>query len=154
MLEAIPTDILSTNFRLQQQNQLLGEVDVSILREKARIELEDGTYELYRERQFSGDFVLEHNGKIVARATKPSALQNRFEVELPDRRLVLRKVSIWNRRFELFDGEKQIGSIYPLGIFTRRSNIDLPDDWPLAIRVFLFWLAFIIWKRRNQAAAS
>jgi hypothetical protein len=154
MLEAIPTDILSTNFRLQQQNQLLGEVDVSILREKARIELEDGTYELYRERQFSGDFVLERNGKIVARATKPSALQNRFEVELPDRRLVLRKVSIWNRRFELFDGEKQIGSIYPLGIFTRRSNIDLPDDWPLAIRVFLFWLAFIIWKRQNQAAAS
>ena len=154
MLEAIPTDILSTNFRLQQQNQLLGEVDVSILREKARIELEDGTYELYRERQFSGDFVLERNGKIVARATKPSALQNRFEVELPDRRLVLRKVSMWNRRFELFDGEKQIGSIYPLGIFTRRSNIDLPDDWPLAIRVFLFWLAFIIWKRRNQAAAS
>jgi hypothetical protein len=154
MLEAIPTDILSTNFRLQQQNQLLGEVDVSILREKARIELEDGTYELYRERQFSGDFVLERNGKIVARATKPSALQNRFEVELPDRRLVLRKVSIWNRRFELFDGEKQIGSIYPLGIFTRRSNIDLPDDWPLAIRIFLFWLAFIIWKRRNQAAAS
>jgi hypothetical protein len=154
MLEAIPTDILSTNFRLQQQNLLLGEVDVSILREKARIELEDGTYELYRERQFSGDFVLERNGKIVARATKPSALQNRFDVELPDRRLVLRKVSIWNRRFELFDGEKQIGSIYPLGIFTRRSNIDLPDDWPLAIRVFLFWLAFIIWKRRNQSAAS
>jgi hypothetical protein len=56
--------------------------------------------------------------------------------------------------FDLFDGEKQIGSIYPLGIFTRRSNIDLPDDWPLAIRVFLFWLAFIIWKRQHQAAAS
>ena len=106
MLEAIPTDILSTNFRLQQQNELLGEVDTSILREKARIELEDGTYQLYRERPFSGDFVLEHNGKIVARATKPSAL------------------------------------------------IDLPGDRPLAIRVFLFWLAFIMWKRQSHAATS
>lgn len=154
MLEAIPTDIFSTNFRLQQQNELLGEVDTSILREKARVELEEGTYQLYRERPFSGDFVLEHNGKIVASATKPSVLQNRFEVELPDRRLVLRKLSMWSRRFGLFDGEKQIGSIYPVGIFTRRSNIDLPGDWPLAIRVFLFWLAFVIWRRRNQAAAS
>jgi hypothetical protein len=153
-LEAIPTDIFSTNFLLQQQDQLLGEVDASILREKARLELEDGTYLTYRERPFSGDFVLEHDGKIVARATKPSALQNRFEVELPNRHLVLRKLSIWNRRFGLFDGEKQIGSIYPLGIFTRRANIDLPSDWPLAIRAFLFWLAFIMWKRQNGAAAS
>ncbi|MDP9201581.1 MAG: hypothetical protein M3P26_06570 [Gemmatimonadota bacterium] len=154
MLEAIPTNIFSTTFRLQQQNQLLGEVATSIWREKGRLELEDGTYKTYREGLFSGDFLLEHNGKVVARASKPSALQNRFEVELPNRRLVLRKLSVWNRRFGLFDGEQQIGSIYPLGVFTRRSNIDLPADWPLAIRVFLFWLAFVIWKRQNQAAAS
>ena len=153
-MEAIPTNIFSTNIRLQQQNQLLGEIDTSIWREKALLELEDGTYQLYREGQFSGDFVLEHNGKLVARASKPSVLQNRFEVELPNRRLVLRKLSLLNRRFGLFDGETQIGSIYPLGVFTRRSNIDLPGDWPLPIRVFLFWLAFLIWKRQNQAAAS
>ena len=153
-MEAIPTNIFSTNIRLQQQNQLLGEIDTSIWREKALLELEDGTYQLYREGQFSGDFVLEHSGKLVARASKPSVLLNRFEVELPNRRLVLRKLSLLNRRFGLFDGETQIGSIYPLGVFTRRSNIDLPGDWPLPIRVFLFWLAFLIWKRQNQAAAS
>lgn len=154
MLEAVPKSILSYNFRLQQQNQLLGEVDSSLWREKARLELEDRTYLLYREGHFSGDFVLEHNGTVVARAAKPSALYNTFEVDLPDRHLVLRKLSAWNRRFGVFDGEKQIGSIYPLGMFTRRTNIDLPGDWPLPIRGFLFWLALIIWKRQNQAAAS
>ena len=154
MLEAIPTNIFSSTFRVEQNNKLVGEVAASIWRDKARLELADGTYELYREGQFSGDFVLEHNGKMVARATKPSVFQNRFEVELPKQRLVLRKLSALNRRFGLFDGEKQVGSIYPLGIFTRRSNIDLPGDWPLPIRVFLFWLAFVIWKRQNAAAAS
>lgn len=152
MLEAVPKNIFSTNFRLQQQNELLGEVDTSIWREKAQLELEDGTYHLFRENMFSGDFILEHNSKLVARASKPSALENRFDVELPNRRLVLRKVSFWNRRFGVFDGEKQIGSIYPLSIFTRRSNIDLPADWPLPIRIFLFWLAFLMWKRQSQAA--
>ena len=154
MLEAIPTDIFATNFRLQQQNNLVGEVDTSVFREKARLELEEGTYELYREGRFSGDFLLERNGNIVARATKPSALRNRFEVELPNRNLVLRKLSVFSRRFGLFEGERQIGSIYPAGIFTRRANIDLPPDWPLATRVFLFWLAFLMWRRQKQAAAS
>jgi hypothetical protein len=152
MLEAVPKNIFSTNFRLQQQNQLLGEVDTSIWREKAQLELEDGTYQLYRENLFSGDFILEHDGKLVAWASKPSAFENRFDVELPNRRLVLRKVSFWNRRFGVFDGEKQIGSIYPLSLFTRRSNIELPPDWPLPIRIFLFWLAFLMWKRQSQAA--
>jgi hypothetical protein len=152
VLEAIPTNLFSTNFRLQQQDKLVGEIDTSIWREEARLELEDGSYELYRQGFHSGDFVLERNGKVISRATKPSVFENRFEVELPDRHLVLRKTSIWYRRFGLFDGDKQIGSIYPLGIFSRRSNIDLPADWPLGIRIFLFWLAFLIWKRQNAAS--
>ena len=156
MLEAIPSNFFATNFQLQQDNQLLGEVDTGFWGEKARLELEDGTYELYREGMFSGDFVLERNGEVVARAAKPSVLQNRFEVQLPDRRLVLRKPSAWSwsRRFVLSDGEKQIGSIDPVGFFTRRTIIDLPDNWSLPIRVFLFWLAVIIWKRQSYAAAS
>lgn len=153
MLEAVPKNIFANNFYLQQQNELLGELDSTIWREKAQLELEEGTYLLYRERYFSGDFVLEHDGTVIARASKPSAFSNRFEVQLPDRNLVLRKLSAWNRRFVLFDGEKQVGSIYPLNVFTRRANIDLPGDWPLRIKAFLFWLVFIVWKRQ-QAAAS
>jgi len=153
MLEAVPKSIFSTNFRLQEQNLLLGEVDTSIWSEKAQLELEDGTYGLYRESLFSGDFILEHNGKVVARASKPSALKARFDVELLNRHIVLSKVSIWNRRFAVFDGENQIGSIYPLGLFTRRANIDLPAAWPLPIRIFLFWLVFLIWKRERQTSA-
>ena len=153
MLEAIPKSIFSTRFRLHQQNQLLGEVDTSMWREKARLELAEGSYQLYRLGHFGGDFVLEHDGQLVASASKPSAFQCTFEVELPNRRLVLRKPSVWNRRFGVFEGEKQIGSIYPLGVFTSRTNIDLPDDWPLPIRVFLFWLAFLMWKRQQSAAA-
>ena len=153
MLEAIPKSIFSSKFRLHQQNELLGELDTSIWREKARIELAEGTYELYRLGHFSGDYVLEHNGKLVARASKPSAFRSKFEVELPNRRLDLRKLSTWSPRFGLFDGERQVGSISRRGMFTTRSNIDLPGDWPLPIRIFLFWLVYLMWKRQ-QAAAS
>lgn len=153
MLEAIPKNIFSTSFRFQEENQLLGELDNSAWREKARVELKDGTYSLYREGHFTGYFLIERNGQLLARASKPSALKNTFEVEVAGRVLVLRQLSIWNRRFGLFYGDKQIGSIYPLSVFSRQTHIDVPADLPLPIRVFLFWLVFIIWKRQSQAAA-
>jgi hypothetical protein len=154
MLQAISNGIFFRSFQLEQENELMGEFDPSLWREKARLELEDGTYELYREGTYRGDILLEKNGKIVARAAKPSAFRGRFDVEVSNRQLVLRKPSIWRRRFGLFDGEEEIGAIQPLGLLRRRTNIDLPSDWPLAIRVFVFWLAFLTWKREDAAAAS
>ncbi len=60
---------------------------------------------------------------------------------------------MWNRRFGLFDRDKQIGGIYPLGLFSRRANIDLPTEWPLPTKAFLFWLALLMWKQEQSAAA-
>jgi hypothetical protein len=93
------------------------------------------------------------NGNVIARAAKASVFENRFEVTVPGHSLELRKLSIFARRFGVFEGGKQIGGIYPLGLFTRRSNIELPPVWPLSTRIFLFWLAFLIWKRQNAAAS-
>ena len=154
MLEAVPTNIFSNNIRLEQQNELIGEVDLSPWREKARLELPEGTYTLRREGLWSGDYLLERDGNVLARAMRTSFFQCNFAVVLPNREVTLRKLSIWNRRFGLFDGDQQIGSVYPTGVFTRRSNIDLPADWPLASRIFVFWLAVLAWKRQNSAAAT
>jgi hypothetical protein len=152
MLEAIPTNLFSYNFRLQQGGELVGEVDVSMLRDKAQVELQEGTYTLRREGLWSGDYLLEKDDTVIARATRTGVFQPSFEVALPNSRpVMLRRLSMWNRPFGLFEGEKQIGSVYPAGMFTRRSNIDLPGDWPLINRIFVFWLVFLIWKRQSAA---
>jgi hypothetical protein len=164
MLEAIPMNLFATKFQLQQDNRLLGEIAGAFWGENARLELGDGTYGLYKDGLLGGDYVLERKGEIVARASKPSAFKNIFEVQLPDRRLVLRRASAWswNRlrlkrnapRFDLFDAEVPIGSIYPVGPFTRHTIIDLPDNWSLPIRAFLFWLAYISWKSQSYLGPS
>ena len=154
-MEAIATGIFNLKFRLVGQNQrLLGELETSFLTSNGQLELEENTYRLYREGRFSGDFLLELEGQIIARAVKPSVLQNRFEIETADRRFVLRKPSSINRKLIVVDGQREIGSIYPLGVFTRRTHVDLPDDWPVPIQVFLFWIVFNVWKRANAAEVS
>jgi hypothetical protein len=154
LLQAVATNFLAKTFRLHQDDRLVGEVDTSLWRERARLEVEDGTYDLHRERFCAGDFLLEGGGKLIARATKPKWYRCTLEVELPNRHLTLRKVSPWKRRFALFEGENQVGSVYPMGLFSRRTQIDLPNDWPLAIRGFLFWLVILAWKREEVAATA
>src|SRR5258706_15162513 len=118
MLEAVPTNIFSSTFRVQQNDKLLGEVSASIWRDKARLQLEDGTYDLYRVGQFGGDFVIEHNGKLLARATKPSVFQNRFAVEVANQRLVLGKIFPVNPRVGVFGREEEKGDRYLVARFS------------------------------------
>src|SRR5690349_9209738 len=128
MLEAIPTGVLSSSFRLQQENELVGELDSSVWRCKATLELEEGTYNLYREKPIGGDYLLEHDGTIIARASKLSVFRDKFAVQLGNRLIELRKLSWKTRKFGLFDGDNQLGGIYPKGMFTKRADIDLPQE--------------------------
>ncbi|HKR09587.1 MAG TPA: hypothetical protein VJS39_10385 [Gemmatimonadaceae bacterium] len=153
MLEAIPTNVFAKNFRLEQDNKLVGELDPSIWRCKATLELEEGTYNLYREKFLGGDYLLEHDGTIVARAIKTHVFRDKYAIQVGNRVLEFKKLRWTSRKFGLFDGDQLVGGIYPRGIFTKRANIDLPQEWPLANRVFMFWLAFVIWKRESQAAS-
>ena len=153
MLEAIPTNFFSSNFRLEQENKLVGELDPSVLRCKATLELEEGTYHLSREKFLGGDYLLERNGQIVGRAEKLSVWRDKFAVQIGSRLVELRKLSAFSRKFGLFDGDKQLGLIDPRGMFSKRANIDLPKEWPLADKVFMFWLVFLMWKRESQAAS-
>ena len=152
MLQAIPTDLFSTNFRLEQESQLVGELDPSIWRCKATLELEEGTYNLYREKFLGGDYLLERNGNIVARAVKLSVLREKYAIQVGNRTIELRKTGWASRKFGLFDGDRQIGTISPKGTFSKRAEIDLPVEWPLASRIFMFWLVLLVWKQ-SQAAS-
>ena len=153
MLEAIPTNFLGTNFLLQQEGQVVGELEPSLWRCKATLELEEGTYDLHREKALGGDYLMEKNGNVVARAVKTNILRDRFAVEVGTRLMELKKMRWTSRKFVLFDGDTQVGTIAPRGLFTKRTEVDLPKEWPLANRVFMFWLVFMMWKRDNQAAS-
>jgi hypothetical protein len=60
-------------------------------------------------------------------------------VEHADRRYTLRAKSIFNRIFVLLDGAGEVGSIAPVSIFSRRASVDLPEELPLPVRIFLVW---------------
>ena len=60
---------------------------------------------------------------------------------------MLRMASRLRRRFVLIEGDREIGAIRPAHLFSRSALADLPDDLPLAVRIFMIWLVLLLWKR-------
>ncbi len=97
-------------------------------------------------RTMSGAFVLESGAGVLARAEKPSALHRSVVIEHSGRRYTLRAKSALRHELLLFDDFKQIGSLSPEGILARGATVDLPREWVLPVRIFVMWLASMLWN--------
>ena len=154
MLKGVPKGWCSPGYRVLEGNTTIAIVNLSSFREAGDLETEGATYQVYREGLFSGAFLLEERGSVLARAEKPSALLRRFEVEYDGNEYLLEAESIMTRTFVLSAAGIQLGSIYAQHSLTRRSVVDLPEEIPLPVRLFIFWLVMILWKRASDAAAA
>ena len=152
MLTAAPKQWFSWDFTVAEGPQTVADIEISRWREKGVLTVQGVDYRVYREGMMSGDFILESAGSVLARAQKPSAFHRSFEIKHEGRLYTLRAKSVFGRTFLLLAGEKEIGSLSPDGMMTRRAKVDLPSSLPLAVRVFVVWLAVILWKRAADAA--
>lgn len=153
MLHAVPKRWFSWDFEVRRGDEVLGDIDMSLWREKGVLTVEGEAYRVYREGLMSGDFLLESGGSVLARAQKPSAWRRSFTIEHAGRTYTLRAASLFRRAFTLSDGEAAIGRVSPEGILSRRAEVDLPDAWPLPLKVFVVWLAVLLWKRDSDSSA-
>jgi len=154
MLTAAPKHWFSWDFVVLEGSQAVAEIDISWWRERGVLTVSGVDYHVCRQGVMSGDFILECSGVALARAEKPSAFHRSFIVEHQDKRYTLRARSMFRRAFLLLDGEREIGSVCPEGIFTRRATVDLPADLPLPVKVFIVWLTVVLWKRESGSAAA
>jgi hypothetical protein len=103
-------------------------------------------YTVKRSNFFGLLYELQQDG-VTLLSAEQSPFLLRFTITLGDRVWTLRMFSFTNeKRFGLFDGETQVGSIISSSRihYTRDITIDLPDALPLAGQVFLMWL--LLWK--------
>lgn len=154
MLTAVPQHWFSWDFTVMEGSLAVAEIDVSWWREKGILTVQGVDYRVYREGLMSGAFILESSGSVLARAEKPSAFRRSFIIDHGDRQYMLRATSAFGRTFLLLYGNREIGSLSPEGVFTRRTSVDLPAELLLPVRVFIIWLAVILWKRDSDSAAA
>jgi hypothetical protein len=153
-LALLPKHWYSWDFTLVSGDRTLADLDLSSWREKGVVTIGGHEHRVFREGMVSGDFVIERDGQVLARATKPSAFRNTVIVTHGGRHYTLRKRSVWKRAFVLLEGDREIGSLSPNSWLTRDATVNLPPDWPLAVKTFVTWLAIILWKREADSSGA
>jgi hypothetical protein len=51
----------------------------------------------------------------------------------------------------LLNGNESLGSVSSRFFSKRRAMADLPESLPLVVRLFIIWLAVILWKRDSDS---
>ncbi|MEM6839045.1 MAG: hypothetical protein AAF609_19605 [Cyanobacteria bacterium P01_C01_bin.120] len=126
------------------------------LRERGIIRVRGDRYDIIHA-AFGGEWSLELDGNVVAIAVKPNPLTWFFEVSWHDQTLILKTDSLFGESFAIEQDDTLVGTIRKKHPFTKRATIDCSSSIDLAVQVFLFWLAALMWKRqvtRNGASAS
>lgn len=140
-------------YAISRNGAPVGEIECAPMWERAAIAIGGTTYLAGREGKVTGKFYLQANGnRRLVSAEKPSALRRLFTVQAGGRTLTLKAASAFGRAFVLTEREIQVGSIAPLGWFTRKCRAELPDDLALEVQAFLIWLVILLWRRQEQAA--
>jgi len=153
-MSAVPKHWFSWDFVIQDATlQPVAEVKLSSWRERGAVTIAGVEHKISRE-SILGAFILEREGSILARAEKPSAFRKTFRIVHEGRHYALKARSFWRRELVLYEGETEVGSLVREGFFTRRTRVQLPEELPLVLRLFLIWLTMLLWKRDSDAAAS
>jgi hypothetical protein len=151
VLQIVPTHWFSWNFTVTDESRPVAEIATNWLLEKGTLTIDGTTYQVYREALISGDFILAGEGSVLALADKPSVFSREFVIRHGGREYTLSPESMIGRTYVLLDGPRQVGSLVPQGIFTRKTAADLPQDLPLPVRLFIVWLALISWRRQKSS---
>lgn len=152
MLTAIPAGWLSRSCAVvDDSHRQVGEIEMS-WRERGLLTIGGATYSIARD-GWGGPFVLEQAGAIIARATK-APFRRAFTIEHAGATFTL-SAPFFSRSFILrSNSSTPVGVVRPAGLFTRRAEIDAPDDVPLDLRLFAAWLAMVMWRRAARAVGG
>lgn len=150
MLRAVPKSPFSWSFHISDGDRRVAELECAWLGQWGQLRIADAIFQLQRQHCWSGTFTLLHEGATVACAQKPSVFFRRFWLEYEEQTLVLQALSPFRRTFGLYDGDSLIGTIQPEHWFSRKARINLPEDMPIPVKLFAFWLAALQWRRQAQ----
>lgn len=149
-LRIIPQGWLSWDFQVLEGGVELAVIDKSWLRERGIFTIDGRTYTFARTSVLRGAFTLEHDGRVLAEAVKPSPFLRSFEITANGDSYSLRAASPFRRKFLLLRRESVLGEIEPLSLFGREATARLPKEMQKPLQLFVVFLVLVLWRRSRR----
>ena len=162
MLRAVPDGWFSHSYTVFDRGGMpVARAELSrwwLWRGTTRLEVGGRRYQAHSKGRTGKEFVLEaEDGRVVAVAEQTRAWSDRFEIKYEGNRYELKKESAWGSAFVLSrDSTGLVGSVrvQSRGFFKREWTVDMPEELPLEMRVFILWLIILLWTRAAVAAGG
>ena len=161
MFDVAPDGWSWSRYSVRRDGQVVARLTFRAMREAGDIVVDGERHEVRRERAGGGRWLLRPviegaPGRAVAVAEKPSAWRHRFVVRAPGRSTALhvQRPSALRRTYEVREADRVIGRLRQVSMWRRRISVDLPDDLPPQVQVFVVWLVLLLFRRDDSAAAA
>jgi hypothetical protein len=146
MLTATPKSWVGWSFEISEDQGGLVDIDQAWFRERGAFCADGVEYKVQRE-PFFGRFALTGPAGNVTMAYKHSLLTRSFTITAGSESYGLRPLNVLSKDFTLLRAGAPVGSIRKRSWFSRTADVDLPQDLPLPVRIFIFWLVLLMWRR-------
>jgi len=154
MLRIVPEGWPSREFTVFDGEQPIGRINFSKLSKGGEMTIGGRAYRVYSEggKWWGRRTYVLANGGVLAQAE----LYRAWSLEYGEKRFRLEASSgFFSRRFALREEDgRTVGSGSSEGFFSRNIRADLPEELPLAVRAFIVFLGFILWRQDSMGSAG
>lgn len=153
MLIATPANFISRKYAIEDNGEQIAHLNLSWFRERGQLEVAGRSFDVGRESILGGTFFLDREGDRLVEAVKRNMFVRRFTITAGQRDFTLEAAAPIARTFHLIEAGKIIGEVRPKGFLSQTAIIDLPEDLPMEVRLFMTWLVLTLWKRANNSSS-
>lgn len=147
MVQVNHEGVFRSRYVLEQVGREIATIKMSPWRESAEVIIEGKQTEFYRENFVNGDYVLKFRDKVYIKAKKPSFWKYEMIIHASDHTFELKPCGLFTNSYEVYQDEIKKGEISRTAWFKKNAKMDLPDDWPVVLKVFIFLLVIVLWDR-------
>ena len=156
MLNATPKTWTSSDFSLEDSDGTpLADLGLpsSLLEQGGSVALRDGSRYIVGDRNFSPLVMEAADGPEVAHANGLGPFHTGFAVTHGERQYILKPIRRIGREWGVFAEGRELGRVRGYIWFSRRVEVEIADEVPLVLQVFLVWLTLLRWQRDWHAGS-
>lgn len=154
MLKVRKKNFLSNDYVAEESGVVVAELRRSRWRAQAEIAVQGRSLRLQKHGVLRDTFAVLDGDIPIIEVTQPTLWRSRLTFKFDGTEFQIMGKAWYSSRLLVKSGGAVVGSIRTRGLFVAGANVDLPDNLPLAVRVFVGWIAMIRWDEGAAAAAG
>lgn len=154
MIELRKKGFFSSEYVAEENGDIVATLSRSMWRHQGSVIIQGKTLTLKKQGVLKDRFTLFEEDTPILEVTQPKAFRHRLEFQYNQSNFKIRDKTWYNTTLLVESEGSTVGSIKSKGLFSSRAIIDLSDNFPLTIRVFIGWIAMERWDEVTFVVAA